>query len=146
MRDDDPGDLVHDLFAEALFGDHPLGRPVIGTVETIETLTRDQIAGFYRRRYRPENMVVAAAGASTTPTWSGWCAGAFGGRLDPAGDAAAAARRRPGPGRRAGRARSSVAGPADRAGPPRARRHRRWPATTSAASPSACSTARSAAG
>ncbi len=62
MRDDDPGDLVHDLFGEALFGDTPLGRPVIGAIETIEALRRDQIAGYYRRRYRPETMVVAAAG------------------------------------------------------------------------------------
>ncbi len=62
MRDDDPSDAVHDLFSEALFGDTPLGRPVIGSVETIESLSRDRIAGYYRRRYRPETMVVAAAG------------------------------------------------------------------------------------
>ncbi len=62
MRDDDPGDAVHDLFAEVLFGDSPLGRPVIGTVRSIERLRRDQIAGYYRRRYRPESMVVSAAG------------------------------------------------------------------------------------
>jgi len=62
MRDDDPSDIVHDLFGEALFGDTPLGRPVVGAVETIEALRRDQIAGYYRRRYRPETMVVAAAG------------------------------------------------------------------------------------
>jgi predicted Zn-dependent peptidase len=62
MRDDDPGDAVHDLFGEALFGDTPLGRPVIGTVATIEAMRRDQVAGYYRRRYRPEAMVVAAAG------------------------------------------------------------------------------------
>jgi predicted Zn-dependent peptidase len=62
MRDDDPGDAVHDLFGEALFGDTPLGRPVIGTVSSIEAMRRDQIAGYYRRRYRPEAMVVAAAG------------------------------------------------------------------------------------
>ncbi|HYT10911.1 MAG TPA: pitrilysin family protein, partial [Mycobacteriales bacterium] len=55
-------DAVHDLFSEALFGDTPLGRPVIGSVETIESLSRDRIAGYYRRRYRPETMVVAAAG------------------------------------------------------------------------------------
>jgi len=62
MRDDDPGDAVHDLFSEVQFGDHPLGRPVIGSVQTIEALSRSQIAGFYRRRYRPQTMVVAAAG------------------------------------------------------------------------------------
>ncbi len=62
MHDDDPGDVVHDAFAAAVFGDTPLGRPVIGTVESIEGLSRSSIAGYYRRRYRPENVVVAAAG------------------------------------------------------------------------------------
>ena len=62
MHDDDPGDVVHDAFAAAVFGDTPLGRPVIGTVESIGALSRTAIAGYYRRRYRPENVVVAAAG------------------------------------------------------------------------------------
>jgi len=63
MRDDEPGDAVYDLFSEALFGDTPLGRPVLGTTKSITDLTRTQIAGYYRRHYRPESMVVAAAGA-----------------------------------------------------------------------------------
>ncbi|MEV7218163.1 pitrilysin family protein [Kitasatospora cineracea] len=62
MAEDDPGDVVHDLFAKVLFGESPLGRPILGTQETVTALTRDQIAGFYRRRYKPENLVVAAAG------------------------------------------------------------------------------------
>ena len=62
MHEDDPGDLVHDEFAAAIFGDAPLGRPILGTVASIESLRRDPIAGYYRRRYRPENLVVAAAG------------------------------------------------------------------------------------
>jgi predicted Zn-dependent peptidase len=62
MRDDDPSDLVHDEFSTALLGDTPLGRPILGTVESIEALTRAQINGYYRRRYRPQSMVVAAAG------------------------------------------------------------------------------------
>jgi predicted Zn-dependent peptidase len=82
MRDDDPGDLVHDLFGEALFGDTPLGRPVIGAVETIETLTRDRIAGYYRRRYRPETMVVAAAGRLQHGEVVRRVRRAFGARLD----------------------------------------------------------------
>jgi predicted Zn-dependent peptidase len=53
---------VHDVFGEALFGDTALGRPVVGTVASIEAMRRDQIAGYYRRRYRPEAMVVSAAG------------------------------------------------------------------------------------
>ena len=62
MHEDDPGDVVHDAFAEALFGDTPLGRPILGTVESINALQRNAIHGYYRRRYRPENMVIAAAG------------------------------------------------------------------------------------
>lgn len=62
MHEDDPTDLVHDEFAAALFGDAPLGRPVLGTVESIESLSRSAVAGYYRRRYRPQDMVVAVAG------------------------------------------------------------------------------------
>ena len=62
MHDDDPDDVVHNLFAHQAWGDTPLGRPIAGTVESIEALTRDQIARFYRRRYLPEHMVVAVAG------------------------------------------------------------------------------------
>jgi predicted Zn-dependent peptidase len=62
MHDDDPGDVVHDVFTNAVFGAHPLGRPVIGTVESITAMTRKQIHSFYRRRYSPGQMVVSAAG------------------------------------------------------------------------------------
>jgi predicted Zn-dependent peptidase len=62
MRDDEPADAVHDLFAETLFGDTPLGRSVLGTVESIEGLTRDEVDGWYRRRYSVPSIVVTAAG------------------------------------------------------------------------------------
>jgi len=62
MTEDDPGDQVHDLFTTALLGDSPLGRPVLGTVETVNALTRDQVARFYRKHYDPTHLVVAAAG------------------------------------------------------------------------------------
>jgi predicted Zn-dependent peptidase len=62
MTEDDPGDQVHDLFTTALLGDTPLGRPVLGTVETVNGLTRDQVARFYRKHYDPTRLVVAAAG------------------------------------------------------------------------------------
>ncbi|WP_404819478.1 M16 family metallopeptidase [Streptomyces marincola] len=62
MTEDDPGDGVHDLFAHTLLGDSPLGRPVLGTVDTVNGLTRDRIARFYRRHYEPSRLVVAAAG------------------------------------------------------------------------------------
>ncbi len=62
MAEDDPGDVVHDLFAKVIYGTAPLGRPILGTQETVKGLSRDQIAGFFKRRYKPEHLVVAAAG------------------------------------------------------------------------------------
>ncbi|HUR14980.1 MAG TPA: pitrilysin family protein [Mycobacteriales bacterium] len=62
MHDDDPGDVVHDAFAEALYGEHPLGRPVIGSVESIEGLTHEAITHYYRHRYTQPEMVVSVAG------------------------------------------------------------------------------------
>jgi predicted Zn-dependent peptidase len=63
MNDDDPTDTVHEAFAAHLFGDTPLGRPVLGTVESINAITRDQIYEHYRAKYGPEHLVVAAAGS-----------------------------------------------------------------------------------
>lgn len=62
MHDDDPSDIIHDEFATAMFGDSPLGRPILGTNETIQALSRESIRSFYKGKYRPERMVVAAAG------------------------------------------------------------------------------------
>jgi predicted Zn-dependent peptidase len=63
MHDDEPADVVHDAFAAAVFGaETPLGRPVIGSVPSIESLSRTAIAGYYRRRYTPDAMVIAASG------------------------------------------------------------------------------------
>ena len=94
MHDDDPGDVVHDAFAAALWDDHPLGRPVIGTVESIEALPRDTIAGFYADRYTPDTLVVTAAGGLDHATVVRQVERAFGPLL--AGD------RQPAPRRRAG--------------------------------------------
>lgn len=62
MRDDDPEDALADLFLSALFGDHPVGRPVIGTAQSVSAMTRAQLQSFHVRRYTPERMVLAAAG------------------------------------------------------------------------------------
>ncbi|TDC82283.1 insulinase family protein [Micromonospora sp. KC606] len=62
MHDDEPGDEVHDTFARAVYGDHPLGRLISGTEETVTPMTRRQIQSFYRRHYTPPRIVVAAAG------------------------------------------------------------------------------------
>ncbi|GIF10384.1 M16 family metallopeptidase [Actinoplanes teichomyceticus] len=62
MHEDEPGDEVHDVFAEAVYGDHPLGRLISGTPESVTPMTRNQINNFYRRRYRAPQVVIAAAG------------------------------------------------------------------------------------
>ncbi len=62
MHEDEPGEQVHDLFAQTVYGEHPLGRNISGTTQTIGTMTRAQIRGFYRRRYQAPVVVIAAAG------------------------------------------------------------------------------------
>jgi len=62
MRDDDPSDLVHDLFLETYFGDTPLGRSILGSTESIKTMDRDLIVGYYKERYQPSDIVIAVAG------------------------------------------------------------------------------------
>jgi predicted Zn-dependent peptidase len=62
MNEDDPADTVHEAFTAQLFGDTPLGRPVLGTVESINGITRDEIWEHYAARYTAPHLVVAAAG------------------------------------------------------------------------------------
>jgi predicted Zn-dependent peptidase len=62
LRDDEPEDLVQDLFTSAVFPRHPIGREVIGSAETIEALDRASIADFHAQHYHPSNVVVAVAG------------------------------------------------------------------------------------
>jgi predicted Zn-dependent peptidase len=62
MRDDDPEDTLGDVFLSAMFGDHPVGRPVIGSVESVSSMTRQQLHSFHVRRYTPDRMVLAVAG------------------------------------------------------------------------------------
>jgi len=62
MRDDDPEDTLGDVFLSAMFGEHPVGRPVIGSVDSVSAMTRGQLHSFHVRRYIPERMVVAVAG------------------------------------------------------------------------------------
>ena len=53
MNDDDPSDTVHEAFAAQLFGDTPMGRPILGSVDSINSITRVQIAEHYAARYKP---------------------------------------------------------------------------------------------
>ena len=62
MRDDDPSDLVNDLYAETYYGDTQLGRPILGTIKSISDMTRSSVFNYYKKRYLPQDLVVAVAG------------------------------------------------------------------------------------
>jgi predicted Zn-dependent peptidase len=62
MYEDTPQELVHDLFSEAVFDRHALGRPVIGTADVISTVTRRVLGTYHRQMYTGANVVIAAAG------------------------------------------------------------------------------------
>ncbi len=65
MVDDNPQDLVHDVVAEAVFGGHPIGRPVIGRAEVISSVSKKALTSYHRAAYAADNIVVAAAGNVT---------------------------------------------------------------------------------
>ena len=62
MADDDPGDVTSERFFEAVFGDHPLGRPIGGDPETIQAVPREAVWTHYRANYRPRDLVITVAG------------------------------------------------------------------------------------
>jgi predicted Zn-dependent peptidase len=88
MNDDDPSDTAHEAFTAKLFGDTPLGRPILGTVDSINAITREQIFEHYQARYTPEHLVVAAAGNLDHETVVRLVAQAFGPVLDHAAEPA----------------------------------------------------------
>jgi predicted Zn-dependent peptidase len=88
MNDDDPSDTAHEAFTAKLFGDTPLGRPILGTVDSINAITRDQIFEHYQARYTPKDVVVAAAGNLDHDTVVQLVARAFGSALERAAEPA----------------------------------------------------------
>lgn len=60
---DNPADLVHDLFAQAFWGRHPLGQPILGTIDTMMKMPRARLMKFINRHYRSGSVVVAASGS-----------------------------------------------------------------------------------
>jgi predicted Zn-dependent peptidase len=63
MYEDDPQDRVFDVLGAAVFGEHPLGRPVIGRREVVAAVSREQLAAFHATRYAPPEVVVSAVGS-----------------------------------------------------------------------------------
>jgi predicted Zn-dependent peptidase len=62
MVEDTPDDYIHDLFNRVCWGDHPLGFPIYGTSELVQSFHRDQLHQFFRENYPPDRIVVCAAG------------------------------------------------------------------------------------
>src|SRR3954468_3729550 len=65
MVEDTPDDLVHELFTENFWANHPLGRPILGTKETVEGLNQDALRHYFSTVYTAPNLIVAAVGNIT---------------------------------------------------------------------------------
>src|SRR5215469_10839633 len=62
MDEDNPDYLVHEIFTQNFWKDHPLGKPILGTKETVRAFKQEDLFGFYRERFSPNNIIISAAG------------------------------------------------------------------------------------
>jgi len=62
MDEDSPDYLVHEIFTQNFWKDHPLGRPILGTKDTVKRFERDPVLDFYAQRFGPDNLIISAAG------------------------------------------------------------------------------------
>ncbi|HEY6352784.1 MAG TPA: pitrilysin family protein [Candidatus Angelobacter sp.] len=62
MDEDNPDYLVHELFTQNFWKDHPLGKPILGTKETVRSFKQENLFEFYRKRFAPNNIIISAAG------------------------------------------------------------------------------------
>src|SRR5919199_3362113 len=62
MVEDTPDDLVHEIFTQGFWENHPLGRPILGTKETVESFTSGVLRDYFRKAYTARNLIVAAVG------------------------------------------------------------------------------------
>src|SRR6202140_2552771 len=62
MDEDNPDYLVHEIFTQNFWKDHPLGKPILGTKETVRSFEQQKVFDFYRQRFAPNNMIISAAG------------------------------------------------------------------------------------
>src|SRR5215467_1173781 len=62
MDEDNPDYLVHEIFTQNFWKDHPLGKPILGTKETVRSFEQEKLFDFYRQRFAPNNMIISAAG------------------------------------------------------------------------------------
>ena len=69
MYEDTPDDIVHDLLSKAIYGDHSLGYPILGTEETLSTFNGDSLRKYMDEFYTPDRVVISVAGTSMTPSF-----------------------------------------------------------------------------
>src|SRR5438477_6576738 len=62
MVEDTPDDLVHELFTQGFWENHPLGRPILGTKETVEAFSADLLRAYFQQAYTAQNLIVSAVG------------------------------------------------------------------------------------
>ncbi len=62
MDEDNPDYLVHEIFTQNFWKDHPLGKPILGTKDTVKKFDRDAVLDFYKQRFAPGNVIICAAG------------------------------------------------------------------------------------
>src|SRR5579871_915423 len=62
MDEDNPDYLVHEIFTQNFWKDHPLGKPILGTKETVRSFEQEKLFNFYRERFAPNNIIISAAG------------------------------------------------------------------------------------
>ncbi|HKV92107.1 MAG TPA: pitrilysin family protein [Candidatus Angelobacter sp.] len=62
MDEDNPDYLVHEIFTQSFWKDHPLGKPILGTKDTVRSFEQQKLFDFYRQRFAPNNMIISAAG------------------------------------------------------------------------------------
>ena len=86
MVEDTPDDLVHELFTEQYWPDHPLGRPILGTPETVSSFNRDVLYRYFREAYVGRNLIVSAAGNFDHAKLKALVEEAFGGVPDAGAD------------------------------------------------------------
>jgi predicted Zn-dependent peptidase len=75
---DTPDDVIFDQFQEIAYPDQPLGRPVLGRADIVESITREQLSAYLKRHYHPKNMIVAAAGKIDHAAFEALVSAAFG--------------------------------------------------------------------
>src|SRR5438270_7382157 len=62
MDEDNPDYLIHEIFTQNFWKDHALGKPILGTKETVRSFEHERLFNFYRQRFAPNNMIISAAG------------------------------------------------------------------------------------